>query len=79
MRLPRPVKKITIEFTIFRSRKAGIQVCKLKLTENKPPVNHKRPRLIARHSLPNMGVPKIDHLKTITTYNMKFKYITSHN
>lgn len=56
--LPRPVKHIMSEFTIFLSRKAGIHVCTLKLIENKPPVNHNRPRLMARHSEPKIGVPR---------------------
>lgn len=42
---------------MFLSLKAGIQVCTLKLIEKTPPVNHNKPKLIARHSDPKIGVP----------------------
>lgn len=57
--LPRPVKQIIKEFTIFLSLSAGTQVCTLKLIEKRPPVNHNKPKLIARHSDPKIGVPRI--------------------
>lgn len=52
--LPRPVRNRMMEFIMFFSRKAGIQVCTLEMIENSPPENHSNPRLIARHEEPRM-------------------------